>query len=99
MRKFFITVGAALAAAALLAIVTDPQIVAAAKADTSTAAKAAPKGDRLDIGRRGICAGAEAEAAREHNCVRSPPPAKSAPLARSVVVELAPATRRASWNG
>jgi hypothetical protein len=96
MRTFLVTVSAALAAAALLAVVTDPQIIAPAKASVSTVSKVGVKGDRLDIGRPRNCSGEGADAAREQNCVRSPAPAKSAPLGRSVVVELAHSARAAS---
>jgi hypothetical protein len=99
MRILLIPIGSALAGAALLALATDPQFITPATAQVSTVSKAGVKGDRLDISRKRLCSSTEIDAAVRPNCVQPAAPTKSAPLARSVVVEITPSIGALSWHG
>ena len=97
MRHLAISISAAIAAASLLTIATEPPVAAPANAtQASTMSKAGVKGDRLDINRKRVCSSAQVNAAAQHNCVRPTDPTKSAPFERSVVVALARGTRAMS---
>jgi len=97
MRHLVISISAAIAAAALLTITTEPRVGAPANAaQASTISNAGVKGDRLDINRKRICSSAQVNAAAQHNCMRPAAPTKSAPFERSVVVVLARGTRAIS---
>ena len=97
MRHLVISISAAIAAAALLTITTEPRVGAPANAaQASTISNAGVNGDRLDINRKRICSSAQVNAAAQHNCMRPAAPTKSAPFERSVVVVLARGTRAIS---
>ena len=97
MRHLVVSISAAIAAAALLTITTEPRVGAPANAaQASTISNAGVKGDRLDINRKRICSSAQVNAAAQHNCMRPAAPTKSAPFERSVVVVLARGTRAIS---
>jgi hypothetical protein len=97
MRHLVISISAAIAAAALLTITTEPRVGAPANAaQASTMSKVGVKGDRLDINRKRVCSSAQLNAAAQHNCMRPAAPTKSAPFERSVVVVLARGTRAIS---
>ncbi len=99
MRNFLVSMGAALTAAALVTIATERQVVTPAHAQAATVAKAAVKGDRLDINRKRVCSIGQPETGAQHNCIRPTVPTKSAPLLRSVFVKLAPDKEAKSWHG